>query len=34
MAPYGIGVLVKTGPGNGLLPHGTKPLSEPHLTYY
>ena len=28
-----MGILVNTGPGNGLLPDGTKPLPEPVLTY-
>ena len=32
--PYGIGYLVNTGSGNGLLPDGTKPLPEPMLTYH
>ena len=26
--------LVNTGSGNGLLPDGTKPLTEPMLTYH
>ena len=27
-------ILVNIGPGNGLLPDGTKPLPEPMLTYH
>ena len=27
------GISVNIGPGNGLLPDGTKPLPEPMLTY-
>ena len=32
MMPYG-DIWVIIGPGNGLLPDGTKPLLEPMLTY-
>ena len=28
------GILVNLGPGNGLLPDGTKPLPEPMLIYH
>ena len=27
-------MLANTGSGNGLLPHGTKPLPKPMLTYH
>ena len=32
--PYGDLSLVNIGPGNGLLPDGTKPLPDPMLTYH
>ena len=35
MTPYvDIDLKVNIGSGNGLLPDGTKPLSEPMLTYH
>ena len=32
--PYGVGIEVNIGSGNGLLPDGTKPLPKPMLTYH
>ena len=34
VTPYGDRVWVNIGPGNGLLPDGTKPLPEPILIYH
>ena len=34
MTPYGGTGLGHIGPGNGLLPDGTKPLPEPMLAYH